>query len=84
MPESSKRVDFSRLVDWVDGRLPEGEAQALEEQVARADSQTLADIAWLRKFMPTSEYPFGRLESPVLGRFQLCSRPPRSDRRQLF
>lgn len=62
MPGSKERVDFSRLVDWVEGRLPEDEARAVEEQVARADSQTLADVAWLRKFVRAVDNAI--LESP--------------------
>jgi hypothetical protein len=55
-------VEFGRLVDWVEDRLPEDEAQAVEEQVARADSRTLADVAWLRKFVKATNYAV--LESP--------------------
>ena len=62
MPGSKKRVEFSRLVDWVEGRLPENEAREVEEQVARADSRTLADVAWLRKFARATENAV--LESP--------------------
>ena len=51
MPGSRKRIAFSQLVDWVEGRLPEKEARAVEEQVAVADGATLADVAWLRKFV---------------------------------
>lgn len=50
MPGSKKKVDFSRLVDWVEGRLSQEEAQAVEEQLMVADDATLADVAWLRKF----------------------------------
>ncbi len=62
MPGSKKRVEFGRLVDWVEGRLPEDEARAVEEQVARADSRTLADVAWLRKFVKATNNAV--LESP--------------------
>jgi hypothetical protein len=62
MPGSKKRVEFGRLVDWVEGRLPEDEARAVEEQVARADSRTLADIAWVRKFVKATDNAV--LESP--------------------
>ncbi len=44
------KIDFSRLADWVEGRLSEEEARAVEEQVAAAEDTTLADVAWLRKF----------------------------------
>jgi hypothetical protein len=62
MPGSKKRVEFGSLVDWVEGRLPEDEARAVEEQVARADSRTLADVAWLRKFVKATDNAV--LESP--------------------
>jgi hypothetical protein len=54
MPESQE-VEFTRLVDWVEGRLSEGEARAVEEQVAAADSAARADVAWLRAFERISE-----------------------------
>jgi hypothetical protein len=50
----SQDVEFTRLVDWVEGRLSEGEARAVEEQVA-ADSAARADVAWLRAFARISE-----------------------------
>ena len=62
MPGPSNRIAFSRLVDWVEGRLPEEEARAVEEQMTLADSATLADVAWLRKFVRATEDRL--LESP--------------------
>jgi hypothetical protein len=62
VPVPRKRIAFSQLVDWVEGRLPEKEAQAVEEQVEVADSATLADVAWLRKFVSATED--SALESP--------------------
>jgi len=62
VPDPRKRIAFSQLVDWVEGRLPEKEARAVEEQVAVADSATLADVAWLRKFVRATEDSV--LESP--------------------
>jgi len=53
MPDSQD-VEFTRLVDWVEGRLSEEEARAVEEKVA-ADSATRADVAWLRAFARISE-----------------------------
>jgi hypothetical protein len=64
MPGSRKRIAFSQLVEWVEGRLPEREARAVEEQVAVADGETLADVAWLRKFLRATEDSV--LESPPL------------------
>lgn len=54
MPESHD-VEFTRLVDWVEGRLSEAEARAVEERVAAADRATRADVAWLRAFARISE-----------------------------
>jgi len=51
----SKRIAFSRLVDWVEDRLPDEEAREVEEQMEVADSATLADVAWLRKFLRATE-----------------------------
>jgi hypothetical protein len=62
VPVPRKRIAFSQLVDWVEGRLPEKEARAVEEQVALADAATLADVAWLRKFVRATEDSV--LESP--------------------
>jgi hypothetical protein len=53
MPESQE-VEFTRLVDWVEGRLSQEEARAVEEKVA-ADSAARADVAWLRAFARISE-----------------------------
>lgn len=63
MPEAEKNVNFARLVDWMEGRLPEDEARAVE--VAVAGDETLADVAWLRKFLAaTDNVP---IESPPRG-----------------
>jgi hypothetical protein len=50
----SQDVEFNRLLDWVEGRLSEGEARAVEELVAE-DSAARADVAWLRAFERVSE-----------------------------
>jgi hypothetical protein len=49
------KISFERLADWVEGRLSEDEARAVEEQVAAADEATRAEVAWLRAFAKTSE-----------------------------
>jgi hypothetical protein len=54
MPKSED-VEFARLLDWVEGRLSEREARAVEELVAAAGSATRADVAWLRTFARISE-----------------------------
>lgn len=46
-PES---IPFSRILDWLEGKLPEDEARAIAEQLPMADEATQADLAWLREF----------------------------------
>ena len=70
-----EKIDFSRLVDWVEGRLSAEETRAVEEQVAAADSATLADIAWLRKFATATEgaaleSPPAEVKSALIARFE--------------
>src|SRR5918998_1842068 len=62
MAGPKKRIAFSQLVDWVEGRLPGRGARAVEEQAANADAATLADIDWLRKFVRAADE--GVLETP--------------------
>jgi hypothetical protein len=52
----SKRIEisFERLTDWVEGRLSEEEARAVEEQVAVAGEATRAEVQWLRAFTHVS------------------------------
>jgi len=70
-----KKIDFSRLVDWVEGRLSEEETRAVEEQVGAADSATLADIAWLQKFAKATEVvalelPPAAVRNALVARFE--------------
>jgi hypothetical protein len=46
--------EFARLVDWVEGRVSEGEAQILEKQVA-SDASMHDNVMWLRAFALISE-----------------------------
>lgn len=50
----SNEIDFARLVDWIEGRLSEEEARAVEERVPEADDATRENVAWLRAFVQTS------------------------------
>jgi hypothetical protein len=43
-------LDFERLVEWLEGRLSNAEAQEVATQLASADAATQADAAWLRQF----------------------------------
>jgi hypothetical protein len=62
MRKPKNKVDFSQLVGWMEGRLSEEEARTVQEQMAVADSATLADVAWLRKFVRATQSTV--LESP--------------------
>jgi hypothetical protein len=42
---------FSELLDWLEGRLPPDQAQAVAERLETADAATQADLEWLRLFM---------------------------------
>lgn len=44
------KINFERLVDWVEGRLSAEESRTVEERVAEADETALARVAWLRAF----------------------------------
>lgn len=48
-------IEFDRLVDWIEGRLPEEEARAVEERIERAGDAKRADVEWLRAFRKVSE-----------------------------
>jgi hypothetical protein len=50
----SEDKKFARLVDWVEGRVSEGEAQILEKQVA-SDASMHDNVMWLRAFALISE-----------------------------
>jgi len=62
-------------VEWVEGSLPADEARTVEEAVAGADSATLADVAWLRRFSraadnATVESPPGELREALVETFE--------------
>lgn len=75
MPAPKREMDFSRLVDWMEGRLSAAEARDVEEQVAVADDATLADVAWLNKFVGATkgtvlEPPPPGVRSTLIARFE--------------
>jgi hypothetical protein len=47
----SNNPHFSELLDWLEGRLPPDEAQAVAERLQGADAATQADLDWLRLFL---------------------------------
>ena len=51
----SNEIGFTRLVDWIEGRLSEEEARAVEERVSEADDATRENVAWLRAFARASD-----------------------------
>ena len=56
---------FSELLDWLEGRLPPDQAQAVAERLESANAATMADLDWLRLFMQARQS------------VQLTSPPPR-------
>jgi hypothetical protein len=94
VPGPRKRIAFSQLVDWVEGRLSEEEARAVEEQVAVADGATLADVAWVRRFVRATEdsileWPPPEVRSALIARFRahaelkVCGTHNRSEKCQV-
>lgn len=65
MPQNDRQIGFGLLVDWLEGRLPADEARSVQEAVAVADDDTLADVAWLRRFFEATEGAV--VESPPSG-----------------
>jgi hypothetical protein len=47
----SNTFQFSELLDWLEGRLPPGQARAVAERLKTADAATQADLDWLRLFL---------------------------------
>lgn len=48
--KKNETPEFAQLMDWLEGRLPPDEAQVVAAQVAAADAEVQADVAWLRAF----------------------------------
>jgi hypothetical protein len=70
----SRNFRFSELLDWLEGRLPPEEAQALAERLETADAATQADLDWLRLFQQArqsiqSASPPSRVRETLRGRF---------------
>lgn len=49
------KIEFERLVDWAEGRLPVEEAREVEDLLAGSDEETRAEAAWLRAFVRVAE-----------------------------
>jgi hypothetical protein len=74
MPDSED-LRFAKLLDWVEGRLSEEEARAVERLVAEADSATREEVAWLRAFARISEdtviaSPPSQVRETLIDRFE--------------
>ena len=54
--------EFNEILDWLEVKLPEDEAQAVAEKLASVNEATQADLEWLRDFLQTSQSI--RLASP--------------------
>lgn len=50
-----QRVDFERLLDWAEGRLPEAEAAALSARIAASDEGVRREAEWVRSFVRATE-----------------------------
>lgn len=75
-------IEFERLADWVEGRLPEEEARAVEKRVAEAGEPVRAEVEWLRAFARMSEdtvlaSPPPEVHEDLLRRFEGYAREKR-------
>ncbi|HUF39505.1 MAG TPA: hypothetical protein VMN57_13350 [Anaerolineales bacterium] len=52
---SAETPPFSRLLDWLEGRLDETDARELEDRLRSADPAAEADLDWLRAFLDSAE-----------------------------
>lgn len=50
----NNKLNFEKLVDWVEGRLSNTEAEQVSEQIA-ADKALQADVDWIRTFHKVSD-----------------------------
>jgi hypothetical protein len=72
---------FSELLDWLEGRLPPEEAQALAERLQGADAATQADLDWLRLFLQARQSvqfasPPPGVRDTLIQRFAEARQPP--------
>lgn len=58
----SNVLTFAKILDWLEGKLSEEQAQSVVDLLANADDPTRADLEWLRMFLHTSKST--RLASP--------------------
>lgn len=72
---------FSELLDWLEGRLPPAEAQAVAERLETADTATQADLDWLRLFQQARQSvqfasPPPSVRETLIQRFAEARQPP--------
>ncbi len=48
-------LPFSKMLDWLEGRLSTEEAARVAQKLETADASTLADLHWLRSFLEMSQ-----------------------------
>ena len=67
-------IDFSQLIAWLEGKLPEEEAQEIAQQVAAADEETRQVVESLRLLIQDStvqlENPPEKLRPLLMRRFR--------------
>ena len=51
----NRLMTFERLLDWIEGRLPEEEAAAISRLVSEAGASAQDTVAWIRAFTGFSE-----------------------------
>jgi hypothetical protein len=51
----ANKIDYARVADWIQGRLSEEEARAVQEQLATADEETREEVELLRTFIEASD-----------------------------
>mgnify|MGYP005843615709 CR=1 FL=1 len=51
----SNILPFEKILDWLEGKLPEEQAQSVVDLLAAADESTKADLEWLKTFLHTSK-----------------------------
>lgn len=74
---------FARLMDWLENRLPESEANLIADYVAQADDGIRATVDWMRAFLRTSAgtvlvEPPNTARQAVFGAFEAYARERRT------
>jgi hypothetical protein len=77
------RPGFERMLDWLEGKLPEAEAQQIAADMEAADEAMRQDFLWLQSFLEMKEEtklpsPPPRVREELRRRFQDFARERRS------